>query len=374
MARARTKKSPRRIRYAVVGLGHIAQVAVLPAFEHAENSELAALVSSDAGKLKALAKRYDIENAVSYDEFGALCASGQIDAAYIALPNHLHREYTEIAAKAGIHVLCEKPMAVTTKDAEAMIRVCAKNDVRLMIAYRLHFERANLEAVDTVNSGKLGEPRYFSSDFSLDVKKGDIRVRRETGGGSLWDLGIYCVNAARYLFKAEPEEVVAFTAARDDERFREVEEMLSGILRFPGERLAHFTCSLGAADLATYRVVGTKGDIVLDPAYEYAMELEREITIGERKSHKKYPKRDQFAPELVYFSDCILQKRDPEPSGEEGLLDVRAIEALYRSARSGKAVKLPPQEKKKRPTLAQEMRRPPVSPKPKEVKVSAPSR
>jgi glucose-fructose oxidoreductase len=366
-----SKKSA--VRYAVVGLGHIAQVAVLPAFEHAENAELTALVSSDAGKLKALARRYEIERAVTYEEFGDLCASGDIDAAYIALPNHMHREYTEIAASAGIHVLCEKPMAVTVKDAEAMIRACARNDVKLMIAYRLHFERANLEAIDVVNSGKIGEPRYFSSDFSLDVKEGDIRVRRETGGGALWDLGIYCVNAARYLFRAEPTEVVALTAARDDERFREVEEMLSAILRFPGERLAHFTCSLGAADIATYRVVGTKGDIVLNPAYEYAMELEREVTVGGRKNHKKYPKRDQFAPELIHFSDCILNDSEPEPSGEEGLLDVRVIEALYRSAKSGRPVRLPPRDKDVRPSLEQEIRRPPVT-KPKEVKVKPPSR
>jgi predicted dehydrogenase len=368
------RKEKRTIRYAVVGLGHIAQVAVLPAFDHAENSELAALVSSDGTKLKTLSKRHGVEAAVAYEEFAELCASGTIDAAYIALPNHLHRQYTEIAANAGIHVLCEKPMALTTKDAEAMIRVCERNDVRLMIAYRLHFERANLEAVDIVSSGKIGEPRFFSSDFSLDVKPGDIRVRRETGGGALWDLGIYCVNAARYLFRAEPTQAVAFTAARDDERFSEVEEMLTGILRFPGERLAHFTCSLGAADLATYRVVGTKGDLVLNPAYEYAVELERQLTIGSRTSHKKFPKRDQFAPELVYFSDCILERRDPEPSGEEGLLDVRVIEALYRSAKSGKPVSLPPREKKARPTLDQEMRRPPVSPKPKEVKATGASR
>lgn len=372
---ARKRSTPERpIRYAVVGLGHIAQVAVLPAFAHAGNSELAALVSSDRGKLKALARRYGIENAVSYEEFDDLCRRGAIDAAYIALPNHLHREYTEIAARAGVHVLCEKPMALTVRDAEAMIRACERGGVKLMIAYRLHFERANLEAIDLVESGRIGEPRYFSSDFSLDVKNDNIRIRKETGGGALWDLGIYCVNAARYLFRDEPIEAVAMTAARDDARFREVEEMLSAILRFPGERLAHFTCSLGAADLATYRVVGTKGDVILNPAYEYAIELEREVTVGGRKSHKKYEKRDQFAPELIHFSECILEGREPEPSGEEGLLDVCVIEALYRSARTRRPVTLDPRRKDVRPSLDQEIRRPPVTPKPKEVKVKAPSR
>ncbi|HUP64946.1 MAG TPA: Gfo/Idh/MocA family oxidoreductase [Thermoanaerobaculia bacterium] len=366
----------KKIRYAVVGLGHIAQVAVLPAFGHAtKNSVLAGLVSDDSNKLKQLGRKYGVRNLADYDGYDALCESGEIDAVYLAVPNHLHRQYTERAARAGVHVLCEKPMAVTVKDAEAMIAACRKAKVKLMIAYRLHFEEANLEAVRMINSGKIGEPRFFSSDFGLDVRKGDIRVRKETGGGSLWDLGIYCLNAARYLFKDEPVEVSAMSASREgDERFSKVEEMVAATLRFPGERLAHFVCSFGSADIASLRVVGTKGDLRLEPAYEYAMPLEHQLTVGEKKTSKKFPKRDQFAPELLHFSGCIQNDREPGPSGEEGLLDVRIIEALYRSAGSGKRVRLSLPEPSHRPTLRQEIRRPPVRKPPKPIGTKPPSR
>jgi glucose-fructose oxidoreductase len=164
----------KKVRYAVVGLGHIAQVAVLPAFANAsKNSELAALVSDEPKKLEELGRRYGIKRLYSYDQFDE-CLKW-VDAVYITLPNHLHREYTLRAAKAGVHVLCEKPMAVTVKDCEVMMRAAKKNDVRLMIAYRLHFERTNLEAVKIATSGRLGAVRIFESCFTMDVRAGDIR-------------------------------------------------------------------------------------------------------------------------------------------------------------------------------------------------------
>ena len=363
-----------KIRYAVVGLGHIAQVAVLPAFAHArKNSQLVALVSSDRGKLRELGKRYGLDALFTYDDYGAMLEQGTVDAVYIALPNHLHADFAIRAAKAGVHVLCEKPMALTERQCRSMIRAAGRHKVKLMIAYRLHFEQANLSTIELVRSGRIGDPRIFSSVFCMDVKRGDIRLRSETGGGTLWDIGIYCINAARYLFRAEPLEVMATTANRGDRRFDEVEEMASAILRFPDERLATFVCSFGASDVLQYRVVGTKGDVQLDPAYEYAMALEQKVTIDGKSSEKTFPKRDQFAPELLYFSDCILKNREPEPSGWEGLADVRIIQALYRSARTGRPVRVAPIEKSVRPTMRQEIRRPPVK-KPREVKVKAPTR
>jgi predicted dehydrogenase len=364
----------KKIRYAVVGLGHIAQVAVLPAFQHARtNSELVALVSGDKTKLRALGKRYGLDALFTYDDYGELLKSGDVDAVYIALPNHQHAEFTIRAARAGIHILCEKPMAVTEKECRSMIRAVDRNDVKLMIAYRLHFDQANLSAVEAVRSGKLGEPRFFDSTFAMNVKEGDIRLRKETGGGTLYDIGIYCINAARYLFRDEPFEVLAMSANSGQRRFAEVEEMISASLRFPEERLATFICSFGAADVARYQIVGTKGDLQLDPAYEYAMAAKQKLTIGGKSTEKTFAKRDQFAPEILYFSDCILKEREPEPSGWEGLADVLVIEALYRSARTGRPVRISPIEKKTRPTMRQHIHRPPVK-KPKEVKVSAPGR
>src|SRR5436190_19737917 len=154
--------STRTVRYAVVGLGHIAQVAVLPAFAHARSSStLAALVSDDPEKLAKLKRRYRVETAVGYEDYPRLLASGAVDAVYIALPNSMHRDYTVRAAEAGVHVLCEKPMAASEVDCEAMIQSARFHKVKLMVAYRLHFDRANLEAVELIRARRIGEPRYF---------------------------------------------------------------------------------------------------------------------------------------------------------------------------------------------------------------------
>jgi len=356
-ARARA----RRVRYAIVGLGHIAQVAVLPAFAHAQrNSELVALVSDDPTKRKELGRRYRIPQVVGYDNYNELLKSGEIDAVYIALPNSMHRDFTIRAARAGVHVLCEKPLAVTERECKHMIEACRRNNTKLMTAYRLHFEKSNLEAIRILRSGKLGELRYFSSIFSMQAQGPNIRLDKEMGGGPLHDLGIYCINAARYLFGAEPVELLAMSASGKDKRFKEIDEMVAATLRFPGERLASFTCSFGAADQATYDMVGEKGSLKLVNGYEYVAPIEMEVTIEGKQQSREFSKRDQFAPELIYFSDCILNDREPEPSGQEGLADVRVIEALYKSAATGKAVKLQPVSKAKRPSMKQETKRRPV--------------
>jgi len=357
----------RKIRYAVVGLGHIAQVAMLPAFAHAtKNSKLAALVSDNPRKLRLLGRKYGVTNLYSYAEYDSCLRSGEIDAVYIALPNSMHGDFAVRAARQGIHVLCEKPMAVTERECRAMIRAAVANRVRLMIAYRLHFEAANLGAIEIIRSGKIGEPRIFHSLFTLNVKPGNLRLRKELGGGTLYDIGIYCINAARYLFRSEPLEVIATSASSRDARFAAVEEMVSATLRFPGERLATFTCGFGTEANSAIDIAGTKGALRLDPAYEYASELEQRLTISGKVSRKSFSRRDQFAPELLYFSECILRGKDPEPSGLEGLADVRIIEALYRSARTGKPARIPQVQKGSRPSLRQQIRRPPVT-KPREV-------
>jgi glucose-fructose oxidoreductase len=363
--RAKARRQParhgKRVRYAVVGLGHIAQNAILPAFKHAaRNSELAALVSSDPTKLEKLGRKYGVRSLYSYEQFGDCLESGNIDAVYIALPNHLHHPYTIAAAEAGIHVLCEKPLAVTGEECEQMIEAAERADVRLMTAYRLHFEPANMRAVEIVRAGRLGEPRLFSSVFTMQVKAGDIRLDREKGGGTLYDIGIYCINAARYLFRAEPIEVEAMTASGSEKRFAEVEEMAACLLRFPDERFATFQVSFGAADVSSYRIVGTKGDLVVDSAYEYGEERQHVLTVGGRTSRKRFPRGDQFAPELLHFSDCVLRERKPVPSGAEGLADVRIIEALYRAAGTGQPEPLRHEAPTRRPTSRNVIERPPV--------------
>ncbi|MFN2646483.1 MAG: Gfo/Idh/MocA family protein [Burkholderiales bacterium] len=360
----------RLIRYAVVGCGHIAQVAVLPAFGNARrNSRLAAIVSGDPVKRDELARKYAVPVAVPYEGYDELLRSGELDAVYIALPNSMHAEYAERAARAGIHVLCEKPMAVTEAQCQLMSRAAREHQVKLMVAYRLHFERANLEAIEIARSGRIGEPRLFSSTFTMSVVPGNIRVQRALGGGVLYDIGIYCINAARSLFREEPTEVSAVAAGA----IGDVEESVSALLRFPNERLASFTASFGAGKVSEYRLVGTKGELAVDPAYEYARPLQHRLSLeGNVVSERRFAKRDQFAPELLYFSDCLLTNRDPEPSGEEGLADVRVIRALYESMKSARPVELAPYERRERPSLEQEIRRPPIE-KPTVIHARAPS-
>jgi glucose-fructose oxidoreductase len=361
----------RSIRYAVVGLGHIAQVAVLPAFRQARrNSELVAIVSGDRTKRRELAKRYRLEHAFDYDEYEDCLRV--VDAVYIALPNSMHAEYTIRAARRGVHVLCEKPLAVTVNECRRMIAACRRAQVKLMVAYRLHFETINLAAIDLARSGELGELKYFNSSFSLTVRRGDIRTKRAYGGGSLYDIGVYCINAARNLFRDEPTEVSAISINSGLSSLAEIDETTAATLTFGKKRIATFVTSFNAVDVAAYRIVGTKGQLHADPVYEYAEGLKYSLTIDGKTTKKAIGKRDQFAPQLLYFSDCILNDREPEPSGEEGLQDVRIVEALYQSANSGRPISVGRFVKRKRPTRRQRITRPGIS-KPALVKVQSAS-
>jgi len=367
-------KPKKKIRYAVVGLGYIAQSAVLPAFKNArKNSQLVALVSGDKEKLKVLGDRYRVEKRYLYSEFEECLRSGEVDAVYISTPNFYHRNIMETAAKYGVHVLCEKPMAVTTEDCLSMIAAAAKNNIQLMVAYRLHFEGANLEAIRIAQSKKIGDLKVFNSIFTLQIKdSNNIRLDEvEKGGGPLYDIGVYCINAARYLFKSEPIEVFAMSASSKDSRFKKVDEVVSCVMKFPDDRLATFSVSFGAFSSADYDLIGTKGRIRLEKAYEYETTMRLKTYEDKKIITKKYPKRDQFSPELIYFSDCIQNKKKPEPSGEEGLADIKIIEALLLSIDLGSPITLDEINKKTRPSEIQKIAKPSLV-KPKLVNVTGP--
>ncbi|HEY4220749.1 MAG TPA: Gfo/Idh/MocA family oxidoreductase [Myxococcota bacterium] len=346
------------VRYAVVGAGHIAQHAVLPAFAHAdENSQLCAIISSDAKKRDVLGETYGAAVG-DYDELERIFAEGDIDAAYLAVPNTQHRELAERCAAAGVHVLCEKPLAMSAADCEAMIDACTAGGVKLMCAYRLHFDEATLRAIALAHSGAIGEPRYVSSVFSQDVAPGNIRTQPGSGGGALYDLGVYCVNAARCLFGAEPILVYGTMSYGADERFSEVEEMAAATMRFADGQIAQFICNQGTAGVDELHVVGTKGQVTLEPAFDYQKPLTMNAMVGGNEDETTFEVHDQFAPELVYFSRCILEDLEPEPSGDEGLGDVRVLEAIVESARTGMPVDLAPFDKRSRPTLDLAMHKP----------------
>ncbi|RYZ67905.1 MAG: Gfo/Idh/MocA family oxidoreductase [Proteobacteria bacterium] len=337
----------------------MAQVAVLPAFKNSKQSKLVALVSGDKTKLKELGKRYGVTQLYSYDDYDRCLRSGEIDAVYIALPNTMHESYAVRAAEAGIHVLCEKPLSVVPAESERMIRAAKLAEIRFMAAYRLHFDPANLKAIEMIHSGKIGEPHYFTSEFSYVLKSDNIRARGDEGGSPLHDIGIYCINAARYLFKSEPTEVFAM-AVNTDPRLKDIDQTVSATLKFPQNRIAQFTCSFASAPRSSYRVVCAKGDVHLENAYEYVGEVTTTITRNEKKQVIKSKPGDQFAAELEYFSQCVKSGRDPEPSGEHGLVDVQIIEALHRSIDSGKTVSLKNNlpKIKSRPTLRMKIKRP----------------
>jgi glucose-fructose oxidoreductase len=328
------------VRFAVVGLGDIAQRAVLPAFEHARGkAELVALVSGEPRKRRVLGRRLNTPIACDYDEYDDLLQSGAIDAVYIALPNQMHKDFVLPAIDAGIHVLCEKPMATTVADARAMTRAAERARVQLMVAYRLHFDPATLEAISQAQAGNAGDLRIFASLFSSPVERGDIRLERK-GRGGLFDLGIYCVNAARMVYRSEPTEVMAMHAGRGTGRFREVPEMTSALLRYPGERIAMFTCSLNAFRGSSWTALTTKRLVRMEPAYTYHEPLVLQLRLKAGARTRRFGVHDQFAAELDHFVARIRSGRKTEPSAREGEADIRILDAIDRSAKTGRLVRL----------------------------------
>ena len=373
-ARERDRREVAPVRFAVVGLGWIAQDSILPAFaQAAPHAEVTALVSDDPAKLKKLGRKYQVSRLYSYDDYELCLQSGEVEAVFIALPNHLHCQYAVAAAHAGVHVLCEKPMAMNVRECVDMIAAAEAADVRLMIAYRLHFEPANLSIVELVQSGKIGTPRFLSATYSMQVEGSNVRLDRESGGGALPDIGIYCINCARAIFQAEPEEVFATAASQIDPRFRETPEMVAATLRFPGERLVQFTCSFGAAATSAFTIVGAKGSIRLDPAYSHRMKPRRIITVGSRTREKEFRMLDQFAAELVHFSQCVRSGESPTASGWEGMADVHIISGLNESMRTNSPMRLTKINPPERPSMENVIRRPPGE-KPKLVRAREPSR
>ncbi len=333
----------RSIRFAVVGLGHFAQAAILPAIHRQRGATISALVSGTPEKLDELGTRYGVTRLCDYSQYEELLASGEIDAVYIALPNDMHADAAIRAASHGVHVLCEKPMAASSDECRSMVEACQRENVRLMIAYRLHFQSANLHVVDLIQRGTIGTPRVFSSVFSFQVRDGNVRTEDRAGAGPLHDLGIYCINAARYVFRDEPIGVHAHRISNnDDERFKSIEEGVAASLRFRGGRVANFVCSYNAADRSNYEVIGTDGVLEVENAYEYTTPMAVTLVKHGKRKRRSFRKSDQIAAEVQYFVRCIRNEIEPEPSGLEGLADLHIIEAIQEAVRTGQHVPIAP--------------------------------
>jgi predicted dehydrogenase len=333
----------KRVGYALVGLGRIAEWAVLPAFRHSKKAKLVAVVSGNAKKAKRLAGKFGARDYYAYKDYALCLNHPQVEAVYIATNNSTHAQYAVQAAAAGKHVLCEKPMANTVEDCRQMIEACHASGVRLMIAYRKYFEPASLALKKLVTGGKLGRLKLMHSAFTIYLPPGgDVPRwhfdRKLAGGGSLMDLGVYCVNTAKWLAGKEPVEAVGYSWTVDPARFSEVEENMAFQLKFPDGLVLQASASFGAAQASFLHVHGEKGWAALDPAFAYDEERRLFGKIGGKWFEKKFPRMEEFHLELDAFADCIRLKREPESDGLEGLRDVAVMQAIYRSAREGKPV------------------------------------
>ncbi|MEL7152148.1 MAG: Gfo/Idh/MocA family oxidoreductase [Pseudomonadota bacterium] len=331
-----TSTDTRQVRYAVVGAGWISQEAFLPAIPQVANSVVTAIVSGSSDVSAKLAEFYGIEHIYSYDAYDAMLADDVVDAVYIALPNSLHADFAIRAMKAGKHALVEKPLAISVQECEAMIAAAEQAGVYLMTAYRLHSEPGTVQVLDLIRSGEIGDPRHFVSTFSFQSGADNHRLLAEHWGGPLQDIGVYCLNAARHCFGAEPTQAVAIKGhSNGDPRFREVEGSMAVTLTFPRERLAQFLFSFEADDTDTYRIIGTKGEITVEHCYDFHFTPRIWLSKGYDRREIEVPDSDHFGGQAAYFSDCILTNTRPVPDGEEGLADVRALLAIEAAAKSG---------------------------------------
>ena len=327
------------IRYAVVGAGWISQEAFIPGVAQSGNSRIEAIVTGDLAKAKKLADFHGIPQVVPYADYDALLASDSIDAVYIALPNSLHADFAIRAARAGKHIMVEKPLAVSIAESEAMIAAARDAGVFLMTAYRLHNEPGTVALLEKIRTGVIGKPLFFQSLFAFQMAPGNHRLKAEHWGGALQDIGVYCVNAARHVFGEEPIEATATKhQPMDDPRFAEVEASIAATLRFPSGGIAQIIASFGAADTNSYRVIGADGEVELDPGYLFQVATHMRVRKDGKVEDFPFPQVDQFGGQVAYFSDCIKNGTPPEADGEEGLCDMRVLLAIEASADTGKPV------------------------------------
>ena len=338
----------KRLGVAIVGLGRLALNQILPAFSQSKLARPVALVSDRPEKAQAVARQYGIDPSAiyRYDEMARMAENQAIDAVYIVTPNGMHRDNVVAAAKAGKHVLCEKPMANTADEAREMIAACKAAKVKLMIAYRCQYELFNLEVARLTQSGELGQPRFIEATNTQVQGSGDQwRMRAAlSGGGALPDIGLYCLNGVRTMLGEEPIEVYAQIINPDnDPRYHEVEESISFSLRFASGTLANCVSSYGAHECKDMQIRLEKGWIALENAFAYQgqrLRIAQRHGESEEVNEVRLSPKNQFTLEIDHFAQCVLQDETPHTPGEEGLQDHLLMEAIYRSAREGMPVKI----------------------------------
>jgi predicted dehydrogenase len=337
----------KRIGYAVVGLGSIAEVAVLPAFQNSKHSKLVAVVSHDGKRARRLGTKFGAKDCFAYEDYDRCLSDPGVDAVFVASVNGAHAEQTIRAAAAGKHVLCEKPMANTVEDCHRMVEACRAHRVRLMIAYRKYFEPGSVALKKLVVSGKLGRLRHIFSTYTEIVDPVKARTwqlnRQLAGGGSLMDIGIYCVNTMRWLAGSDPIEASAHAWTDDPGRFGEVEDSIAFRLTHPEGLVCQGTSSYSAQAASFVQVHGDRGWAALNPAFAFEEERRFFGKIQGRYFEQTFKVIDEFALELDAFAEGIRRGRDLEPGGMEGLRDLATVQAIYRSARESRTVPIGPE-------------------------------
>jgi len=329
-------KRSKKVGFAVLGLGAIARSSVLPAFKNAKSAELIALVSRDKRKAISMAREFKAKAAYSVEEFDACLANPSVHAVYIATPPGEHLEAVDRVARAGKHVLCEKPLAATAEQSAKIVEVCEQHGVKLMTAYRKHFEPSTLFLKNLVRSGKFGTIDMVHTVFSeLHIAGKSVPWlldARLAGGGPLMDLGVYCLNTTRWMLEEDPTEVDAVSWKKNTERFTQVEEGISFRAQFPSGCILQASTTYSSAISSFMFVQGEKGWACLTPAFPF--DEDRLLTgkiKGKGFSHN-FKIVDEFAPELESFAQAILKNRPVQPDGKQGHRDMRIIDAIYESA------------------------------------------
>ena len=330
-------KSEKKAGFALIGLGAIARMAVLPAFRRSKHARLVALVSGDGQKASAWAREFHAQSAYSTGEMEECLSHPLVEAVYIATPPGTHLDFTLKAAQAGKHVLCEKPLAADSQQSAQIVQTCAARGVRLMTAYRKYFEPSTLFLKELARSGKLGRIDTIHTSFSeLHVPGKSLNWlldRQLAGGGPLMDLGVFCVNTSRWLLEQDPVEASAFAWKRDTLRFRDVEEGISFRLHFPGGCVVQGSSSYGSVLASFLFIQASKGWACLAPAYPFDEERNLTGKIAGKSFARKFKVVDEFAPELDAFSLAIRRNRPLAPDGVQGHRDLQILEAIYESAK-----------------------------------------
>jgi len=328
--------------WAIVGLGKLALDEVLPAFAKSQSCRPAALVSGHDDKSNKIASQYgvDARHLYNYENFDKLKDDPDVDVVYIILPNSLHAEFTIRALRAGKHVLCEKPMCMSVDEAKKMIDAANEAKKKLMIAYRLRYEPFNQKAIELSREKAYGPIRYFEAVNYQNQQAPNYRLQKAMGGGPLGDVGVYCLNAARYITGEEPIEASGMHhQPADDPRFKEVPGHTTFQLRFPSGVLASCGCGFDGAGARRFRAVGADGWLEMENAFGYAGQQLRTRN-GHNSQDFKLQPVNHFAAEMDHLADCVVNDKTPRTPGEEGLKDMKVMAAIEESAASGKSVKI----------------------------------